>query len=988
MIAVVRANNRSRGISRWLVRAGLALCVLLAGGGQPVFAQSQAINGTIEGVASDASGAVLPGVTVTIVNVGTGTTRAVVTNERGEYRAALLPLGEYRVRAELQGFKTVERSGLQLSAGQTAVANFRLEVGGIEEVVSVTGATPVADPARIDLGRTIGTTEVQNLPSVARNAYNFALLQPNVTGYDNEEFGATRVNANGTQMRTNYQIDGSSATQKNRAGLRMFQPTDIMIQEVKVITSGFAPEFGQTTGMVFNTITPSGTNQFSGQGSYRFRRKGYSAKPKNVVVFSPATNKPDTKVDDVAGTFGGPIVRDKVFFFTGYEWVKKDLSADRVITVTPETAQVLGLSADALGDGVIPAIQTVNVFIAKVDAQLNAANRLSGRWSVFNNVTPENITGGLNTRENSVDFQDRMDSVSVQLASTLGNTRLNELRIAYGRRNNPQSPSDAAGPGPIIQVQGVANFGGAPPPAGSPTPFEFEESYWQIVDNFSWMLGAHSLKAGLDFQFIDDYRLNDLVPQYIFPTTAAYLAAKNGVNPYSYSTFRQGLGDPTISYSQSYYSFFVQDDWRITPSFKLLYGLRYDLFKVPDASPDAPYPPSRDFRIDGDNFAPRAGFAWSIGGDGRTVLRASTGIMYEPPLGDFYQDALQESGSPLLYTVSLAGTSSGAPAFPGTLSSLPPGVTPSRSIRAVASDFNTQYAWLSNVQIEHALTSDLSVALAYVNSTGRSLPLLYNSNCVNSGTALPDGRPICANPARVDPNFDRIFEIRSTADAQYNALTATVNKRMSGGWLVQAAYTLAKAEDNGVIGSRYVVGSTDPPSISDPFDQERDYNYTSWNTTHTFSLSTVWNTSSKGDGLWSAIANNNQFSFVLLANSGLPFNILSNRDLNLDGLNSDRPNGVPRNSGELGTYVNVDARYSRFIPISGRMRGEVFVEARNLFNTFNVRAVNNVVATDTLGDPITTLPTEPCTENGQTGCFPLTQTYDARQAQIGFKFLF
>jgi len=169
---------------------------------------------------------VLPGATVTVTHVDTNAVRSFVTDERGEYRAPLLPLGGYRVRAELSGFKTVERSGISLSAGQTAVVNAVLEVGAVEETVQVVGESPVADPARVDLGRTIVAAEVQNLPSVARNPYNFALLQPNVTGYDNEEFGATRVNANGSQMRTNYQIDGSSATQKNRAGLRMFsRPT-------------------------------------------------------------------------------------------------------------------------------------------------------------------------------------------------------------------------------------------------------------------------------------------------------------------------------------------------------------------------------------------------------------------------------------------------------------------------------------------------------------------------------------------------------------------------------------------------------------------------------------------------------------------------------------------------------------------------------------------------------------------------------------------
>jgi hypothetical protein len=969
------------------LRLLLALLVVVGAAGT-AFAQSQAIDGSLEGTVTDASRAVLPGVTITITNTRTGLSRSYVTDERGEFRAPLLPLGDYVVRAELAGFKTVERSGIGLSAGQTAVVNVQLEVGGVEEVVSVTGATPVADPARIDLGRTIVAAEVQNLPSVARNPYNFALLQPNVTGYDNEEFGATRVNANGSQMRTNYQIDGSSATQKNRAGLRMFQPTDMMIQEVKVITNGFAPEFGQTTGMVYNTITPSGTNAFHGQANYRFRRKDFSAKPKNVVVFSPNTNKPDTRVDNLSGAVGGPIVRDKVFFYTGYEWLKNDLSANRVITVTPATASVLGLSPEALGDGVIPAIQEVNVFSGKVDAQLNTANRLSARYSVFNNTTPENIAGGLNTRENSVDFQDRMDSLSFQLASTIGNSILNELRVAYGKRDNPQTPSPVAGPGPVIQVQAVANFGGAPPPGAALTPFQFEESYWQVVNNLSWITGAHSIKAGIDFQFIDDYRENDLVPQYTFSSSANYLLAKNGVNPFAYTQFRQGLGDPTVSYSQSYYSFFVQDDWRLSNSLKLLYGVRYDYFKVPDADPAAPYGPSRDFRVDGNNFAPRVGIAWTPGSGQRTVVRASTGIMYEPPLGAFYEDALLESGSPRLLTVSLAPTSTGAPAFPGTLASLPPGVVPPRSIRAVASDFDTQYAWLSNVQVEHALTSDLSVALGYVNSTGRRLPLLYNSNCVASGATLPDGRPICANPARLDPTFDRIFEIRSTGESQYNALTASVNRRFTGGWLLQAAYTLSKAEDDGVIGGRYVVGSTDAAGISDPFDQARDYSYTSWNTTHTLSVSAVINPRVDGDGLWPAVANHNQFSVIVLANSGLPFNVLANGDRNLDGISADRPNGVARMSGELGAYLNVDFRYSRLIPIRGDMKAEVFFETRNLFNAFNVRAVNSTVATDAQANPLSPIPAEPCSVDTRTGCFPVTQTYDPRQAQVGFKFVF
>jgi hypothetical protein len=813
------------------------------------------------------------------------------------------------------------------------------------------------------------------------------LLQPNVTGYDNEEFGAARINANGSQMRTNYQIDGSSATQKDRAGLRMFQPSETMVEEVKVTTSGFAPEFGQTTGMVYNTVTPSGTNKYRGYGSYRFRRKSFSARPFTLATTAP---KPDTKVDNFLGALGGPIDRDKAFFYVGYERHVRDLSADRVITVTQSTADLLGLSPDALGDGVIPAIQTVNMFIGKVDYQMSAANRLSARWSLFNNTTPENIGGGLNTREVATDFQDRMDSVGVQLVSTIAANKLNEFRLAYGRRNNPRSPSAVAGPGPIVQIDRVANFGG--PDYGSNFPV-FLEDYWQVVDNYSWVLDQHSLKVGLDVQFVNDVRETALTARYIFPDTSSYLAAENGTNRYGYTRFEQSIGDPRIEYSQRYFSFFAQDDYRLTPTFKLLYGVRYDLFQVPDGDPNAPYAATRDFRVDKNNFAPRAGFAWSLDPESRTVVRASTGIMYEPPLGQFYQDALQENGSSTLLTARVTPTQTGAPAFPGTLASLPSGVVPSQSIRSVNTDFKTQWAVLSNVQVERALTHDMAVQAGYVNSQGHNLPALLNSNMIPTGATLPDGRPIYSRAisaaTRVDPAFDTINEVRSTGTSGYHAITLSFNRRLKNGWQAQAFYTWSKAEDDGVIGGRYVVGSTDAAALSDPSNQGRDHSLTSWNVAHTFVASGVVSPTVSGDGIGAKLANNNQISVILQANSGLPFNILANRDVNLDGISADRPNDVARQSGELGRVFNVDARYSRFVPFGNGTRAEVFFEAKNLFNNYNVASVNSTVATDTLGNPTAPIPTTLCAvRTSAPTCWPVTSTYQIRQMQIGFKYTF
>ena len=271
----------------------LVLALLLAfASALPGAAQTTAINGTIEGTVSDDQGAVLPGVTVTVTNVETGDTRSVVTNESGLYRALLLPLGNYKLEAELQGFRKYEQSGVTLRAGQTAVIHVKLSVGAVAETITVTADSPIVDLAKIEQGRTLTNAEIKTLPLTSRNPYNFALLQPGVVGFENPEFGATRITSNGALLRVNYQIDGSNNTQKDRAGLRQMPMSEVMIREVKVVTTGYAPEFGQTMGLIYNAITPSGTNTYRGQGSYRFQRKAMAAFP----FFTQGVRNDETKL--------------------------------------------------------------------------------------------------------------------------------------------------------------------------------------------------------------------------------------------------------------------------------------------------------------------------------------------------------------------------------------------------------------------------------------------------------------------------------------------------------------------------------------------------------------------------------------------------------------------------------------------------------------------------------------------------------------------
>src|SRR5204862_229838 len=232
-----------------------------------------------------------------------------------------------------------------------------------------------------------------------------------------------------TNTDTGAQRDGNTNTEKDRAGLRMLPVSEVLVREVKLITNGFAPEFGQTTGMVYNAITPSGTNNLHGSASFRFKRNPFSEKP---FFLAAGARKPDTEANDLTAALGGPIRRDKIHFYGAYEYVDRSLvTGGQVITVTPANAAALGITLPA--SGVIPAHQKVNFAFGKTDYQINTANALAVRYFLFKNFSASNIGGGLTTTDRATDFTDRMDSASAQLVSTIGRSMLNELRVQYAR---------------------------------------------------------------------------------------------------------------------------------------------------------------------------------------------------------------------------------------------------------------------------------------------------------------------------------------------------------------------------------------------------------------------------------------------------------------------------------------------------------------------------------------------------------------------------
>lgn len=295
-------------------------------------AQSGAFVGQIQGAVLDPSGAPVASAKVSVLNTSNGYTREASADPNGVYAFPLLPLGSYKVTVTAQGFAKYEQSGITLTAGAIATVDAHLTVGAVTQSVTVTAEGSVAEPARVDIGATINTLAVQNLPLTSRNVYNFILLQPGISATPNTEFGVPhRINANGFDDRIEYQLDGSNNTESDRKGIRLMPISQTFISEIVESSNGFAPEFGNTAGTVFNAITNSGTNDWHGSAEYLFRTPGMTATPSR----SAPTAKPSLKLRDPFFTVGGPVKKDKLQFFASYEKSDRTLPSVQSLRLAP-----------------------------------------------------------------------------------------------------------------------------------------------------------------------------------------------------------------------------------------------------------------------------------------------------------------------------------------------------------------------------------------------------------------------------------------------------------------------------------------------------------------------------------------------------------------------------------------------------------------------------------------------------------------------------
>nr|WP_255551081.1 TonB-dependent receptor [Granulicella sp. dw_53] len=905
---------------------------MAATGSVSAYAQSQSINGTIRGRAADTTGASLPDTTIAIVNTDVGYTKTVTTDAEGYFVLLNLPLGTYKISVKKTGFSSVDYQSIVLNAGKELTLDPVLTVGANTTEIEVTANTAGIDPSTLNLQRTLDAREIQNLPLTSRNPYNFILFQPGVSGHPNQELGIPRtINTNGLLDRINYQMDGMVNTESDRIGLRLFPIGEIFVKEVQTVSNSFAPEFGWTSGNVYNVISNNGTNSLHGKFQYIQRWQDATAYPFFANKALPKTN---IEMEDVEANLGGRIIKDKLFFFGSYEKITRGSPAS--VTITPANIAALGLTPDQVAAA--PGLLHGTFVLGRGDWNINRKNSLFVRYNYFKNDFPFNTqVGGLNTRSTGTDFLDRAHVIGAQLITTVNDHAINELRFSWPFRSNSHFSPAGRASGPAIIITGAANIG-----ASSMGGDQYNDKVPSGSENFSYVRGAHTMKFGFNISKIMNRQRIMSFNNYTFSSVANYLAAKNGTNPYAYTQFQSQQDTQGLGYASQFIGFYGQDTWQATRDLTVIYGMRYDRFKSPNANPNAPFVNSRSFNTPNTNFSPRIGVSYRVGD--KTVIKSSVGMFYQAPPTNTWFNALNLDGSNRTssYTYTMATpVPAGAPAFPAIPSTT--GAAQAQNVTTVSPKFKNEYTWNATMQLQQELGRHDAMTLGYVMASGRNLQFLRNINPINPIATLSDGRPVynstVNSTTRLDPRFNQINQLESGANSSFNALVFNYTHSLARGLQWNANYTYSHS-----ISDAPDVNSFEQSiAIEDTSNRQRDRGNSIVNHPHSFNMTAVIEpTFSLQNHVVNEVVNHNMVALLANVMSGDQASILTGVSVNGDSSVAavTRPIGVGRDTVRSPSVYQIDGRFTRTFPkLFDRLSTSFFLEANNIFNHTNVTGI-------------------------------------------------
>ncbi len=687
-----------------------------------------ASGGDFEGVVRDSTGGVLPGATLLLTNTETGVERSTVTNEVGRYRIPAVPAGSYRLTASLDGFATVQRAGLTLEVGQVSTVDFSLPVGGASEEVTVTAAAPIVERGRTQAGAVVSRTEIENLPSNGRDFLSFSTQVAGVTGQQMSGQGSG-ISFNGQRARSNnISLDGVDANGALNGNTRQTISQEA-VREFQVVTSQFAPEFGRAAGGLVNIVSRSGTNGLGGNAFVYVRDESMDAR--NAFVDE---GKPQFQRQNFGGTLGGPVVRNRTFFFGAFERMQRDESG--IVTISDANVAAInavlaaraipGSPVTSISNGVYPITRRDTLASLKFDHTLNQNNTLGFRYTYGKSVE-ENAggvgIGGLTEVSGGGGSRGTDQSFLVNWTNVMSSALLGEARLQVAPRDLTQYANDDIGP--RVSISGVATWG-----RNTNFPVILDEVTTQAAYTLSWSRASHFFKFGGDVSHIaatSSFPVS-FAGSFTFGSLTSFL---NGTP----TTFAQGFGNPIIDLPDTLYSVFAQDSWTVSDRLTLVYGMRYDYDAQPqhvprDRSNPVEAPLDDGIHRDGNNVSPRAGLTWDPVGGGRTLIRGGYGRFYDKIFLLVARNALLARQS-----VSLSGTAAAQRfalgAWPES-NELPSGLSLTRpSINRSDPEMQIPYVDQASLGVERQLGTNWAAGVNFVRNRGTGT--LVSDN-VNLGT--------------------------------------------------------------------------------------------------------------------------------------------------------------------------------------------------------------------------------------------------------------
>ena len=839
---------------------------------------AQTFRGTILGTVSDPNGAVVAGAKVTARNTSTGLERSTTTDEAGNYTIPELPIGTYEVRVEQTGFANAVVSSVIVAVASERRIDVNLTVAGQQNVVVIAPSVQ-AETTTNTLGGTITAKSAADLPINGRDFTKFLVMVPGATG---DPSGATDspgsfglFSANGNRGRANnYLLDGTDMNDGyrnlpaiNEAGVFGTPATILPIEAISeaAILSNFEAEYGRNSGAIVNIVTKSGTNNFHGSLFEFFRNNKLDARN----FFNP---KPDPQTqfrnNQFGGAVGGPIKRDRTFFYFAYEGQRERVGLNSTARV-PDPREIAALGGPTnpviarllarnpwpapnrplpLFDNsgtpnlfvTTPASNDVDSLIAKIDHSFNKDNQLTGRYFYGTSdqsfplaILAGNILPGYNTVTPT-----KVHLVSISYLKILSSTKVNELRFGFNRFKEGFFPQDSdfdprsigLNTGitndqdfglPQIRIQddlGIANVG-----ATLSVPRARTDINYQIIDNFSWKLNKHDLKFGYEFRrtTVDQFFDAGYRGRLDFASLADFLSG-------TLSGGRAARGNSSRFTFQNSHAAYLQDTFRWRPDLTLNLGVRWDYFGVIDeknhllsnfdpvkglvqvGSPGLPRLYDRDWN----NFSPRLGLAWNVHGNSKTVVRAGWGLFYDAFSQDFFAGQLPFNTFNPGPAFNPVGPSPILFSFStvDTIQNNVPIFTDflDSDVFAVDPKLRTPYVQNYNLNIQRELFRNAVFEIGYVGSHGTRL-FRYRDINQPVNPSVSSARPFDNGPfAPSGGTFFYVNQLETTAISNYNALQTSFSLRDRRGFTVQANYTWSHSIDNASDGQDYVANATQP----------------------------------------------------------------------------------------------------------------------------------------------------------------------------------